>query len=196
MMMRHYLLASLLATTIIYAHGHSDKEAINEKHLPWYIIAKGAMITGSRLSESEDVLDGRRGYGYGMDLGYHLSREFALEADFTYAVNDVDVEGEVKRDSYRYYFYVIDAVYTYEYSEDLGLFAKVGYEYEEEKVKSLAKTNYGAGLVWGIGLEYHLAGSYKTVIEYEHSTLEGPHGEYLFFGIMYGFELWRRSKFN
>ena len=81
----------------------------------------------------------------------------------------------------------IDAVYSYEMTESVALFAKAGFEYEWENIDDLDENNFDYGMVFGIGTEVEISESYKFVAEYEHSTIDGPRGDGIFAGVMYNF---------
>ena len=165
------------------------EEAV-EAESPFYIIGKGMMILGDKANHEESVLDGDQGYGFGIDLGYRIGNGFAIEYDFSYARNDVleTREGhEEEEGRAEYYTSALALVYTYEATESLGIFGKVGYEYEWEKIKKFDIDGHDDGFVFAGGIEVKMDESYKFVLEYEHSTIEGPKGDAVFAGVMYNF---------
>ena len=162
----------------------------HETESKFYVVAKALTILGDKVNHGDAVLDGERDYGFGIDLGYRLGNGFALEYDFAYARNTVseiedgDVLGEAKA---KYYTHAFDLVYTYELTETVGVFAKVGYEHEIEKIDELDIDANEDGVNYGIGMEVAMNHKYKFVAEYEHSTIEGPRGDSIFAGVMYNF---------
>jgi len=198
--MKKTLLAATLATQLLtQLHAGGDIEPV-EMHEPemmeqeaaeskFYIIAKGMMVLGDTVNEENSVLDGDRDYGYGIDLGYRLGNGFAVEYDFSYASNTVtETAGEEVRDaSAKYYTSALDLVYTVEVTETVGIFGKVGYEYEWEKIDAYGIDNTNHDFVFGVGTEIAMSEKYKFVAEYEHSLVSGPHGDSVFAGVMFNF---------
>ena len=101
-----------------------------------YMVVSGMMLLGDTSKHEEALLEGDRDYGLGIDVGYRLSHGFALEYDFTYSKNTVTetLHEEVEEAKATYYTSALDLVYTYEATERVGIFGKVGYEYEWEKI--------------------------------------------------------------
>lgn len=167
-----------------YSHEHHEES-------PFYIVVGGMMLLGDEVRHGEALLDGNDeyGYGFGIDLGYRLGNGFAVEYDFTYGRNDVKeiTEEGAEKVTSKYYTSAIDLVYTYEATENLGIFGKVGYEYELEKIPDLDIDSTEHDFVFGAGIEYALNEKYKLVVEYEKSMIEGPHGDALLAGVMFNF---------
>jgi opacity protein-like surface antigen len=166
-------------------------ESVDEGHeSDFYVVAKALTIAGDKVNHGDAVLDGDRGYGVGLDLGYRIGNGFAIETDFSYAKNDVT---EFKTGflpetfSAKYTTAALVLVYTYELTEALGVFGKLGYEYEREKISGLGIDDEGHDFVYAGGFEYMLDESYKAVVEYEHSAIEGPKGDTISLGVMYNF---------
>jgi len=183
--MKNILLATLVATQL-FTQLHAEDEMNNEtKETPFYVVVKGMMILGDSMNEEHAVLKGDIGYGYGIDLGYRIGNGFAVEYDFSYASNNVTetVGEEINKASANYYTSALDIVYTIEATEKLGLFGKVGYEYEWEKISDYNIDNRNSGFVFGAGVEIEMNEKYKLITEYEHSLIEGPRGDSLFIGL-------------
>lgn len=163
----------------------------HETESKFYVIAKALMILGGKVNHGPDVvLDGDQDYGYGIDIGYRLGNGFALEYDFSYARNTVSEieDGDVLEEARAtYYTHALDLVYTYELTETVGVFAKAGYEYEIEDIEDYDIDTDDNGFNFGVGAEVAVNDKYKVVVEYEHSTIEGPRGDSIFAGIMYNF---------
>ncbi len=167
-----------------------ETEAVETAESPFYIVAKGMMIFGDSVNHETSLLDGDMDYGYGIDLGYRIGNGFAVEYDFSYSSNrikETKSNGDVEDVKGRYYTSAIDFVYTYELTEELGVFGKVGYEWEWEKITALDVDSNDNDFVFGVGLEVAMDENFKFVTEYEHSLIEGPRGDSLFAGIMYSF---------
>jgi len=187
------MFAAVLMTGL---HAGGDIEAADADEVetaelsPFYVVAKGMMIFGDTVNHEEAVLDGDQDYGFGIDLGYRLGNGFAVEYDFSYSGNTVtekkDGEEPVNVNA-KYYTSAIDLVYTYELTEELGVFGKVGYEYEWEKISALDIDGTDHDFVFGAGFEAAMDEKFKFVAEYEHSLIDGPRGDTLFAGIMYNF---------
>ena len=198
--MKKILFASIIAAqllTQLHAGGDIEPVEMNEPEMmeheaaesQFYIIVKGMAVLGDTVNEKRSVLDGDQDYGYGIDLGYRLGNGFAVEYDFSYASNTVtETRGEdVEEATGKYYTSALDLVYTYEVTESLGIFGKVGYEYEWETISKYDIDNTNHDFVFGAGVEIAMNETYKFVAEYEHSLIEGPHGDSVFAGVMYNF---------
>jgi len=189
-------IAAQLATQL-NAGGHIDPLKVDEAEAlemtsgeaDFYFVAKTMMVLGDNVNEEETTLKGNRGYGYGFDIGYRLGKGFAVEYDFSYVTNTVakSTEEETQTTSAKYYTSSLDVVYTVEASENVGLFAKVGYEYEWEKIKTYNNDEMSHDFVFGAGTEIAINENYKLIAEYEHSFVEGPHGDSVFAGLMFNF---------
>jgi len=166
--------------------GVMEQEAAESK---FYIVAKGMMILGDTANHEEAVLDGDQDYGYGIDLGYRIGNGFAIEYDFSYSCNSViERVGEDEEDgTAKYYTSALDLVYTYEVSEGVGIFGKVGYEYESETIDAFDIDGNDNGVVFGAGVEVAMNETYKFVAEYEHSAIKGPRGDGILAGVMINF---------
>lgn len=157
----------------------------------FYIVAKGLTVSGDTVSHEESILDGDRGYGFGIDFGYRLGHGFALEYDFTYATNKITETNEFgykEEGDAIYYSHALDLVYTHRLSNTVGLFAKGGYEYEIEEIDAFEIDQNDHGFNYGVGIEWSMNKQYAFVVEYEKSTIEGPRGDALFAGVMYNFK--------
>ena len=195
--MKKKILTALLAVNLMtqaYAGGDIEvvePEAVEVEESRFYINVKALASLGAKAEHGEAILDGDGGYGIGIDIGYRLGHGFAVEYDFSYAKNTVTERIEHHEpeefDAY-YYTSALDLVYTYEVTETVGLFGKVGYEYEWETIDELGiDSSREHGFVVGAGVEIALNEKYKVVGEYEHSTIESPRGDSLYLGLMYNF---------
>ena len=183
--------------TQVYAGGDVEitetleVEAVEIEESHFYIVVKGLASLGDEAEHEEAILDGDGGYGFGIDLGYRITNGFAIEYDFSYAKNTVKEhrEGHVDEEEVDAHYYTssLDLVYTYEATETLGLFAKVGYEYEWETIDDLGIDSTDHGFIVGAGIEVALNEQYKLVAEYEHSTIDSPRGDSLYAGLMFNF---------
>ena len=196
-MMKKILISGLLATglvTGVYAGGDIDPVETNDLEMtelsPFYVVTKGMIIFGDTVNHGEAVHDGDQDYGFGIDIGYHIGNGFSIEYDFSYSSNTVTEKKEGEEPvnvNAKYYTSALDIVYTYELTEELGVFGKVGYEYEWEKISALDIDSTDHDFVFGAGLEVEMDEHFKFVTEYEHSLIDGPRGDSLFAGIMYTF---------
>jgi len=161
----------------------------HETESKFYVVAKALTILGDKVDHEGSILDGDRDYGFGIDLGYRLGNGFALEYDFSYAKNTVteDNGDTIEEAKAKYYTHALDLVYTYELTENVGVFAKAGYEYEIEEIKDYDIDADDNGFNFGAGVEVAINHKYKFIAEYEHSTIEGPRGDSIFAGVMYNF---------
>jgi opacity protein-like surface antigen len=168
----------------------SEVEVIEAEESKFYIVAKGMMTLGDEMTSAEALLDGDTGYGFGIDLGYRISESFAIECDYSYSSNTI-TETRMGREAEEYdadyQTLALDAVYTYDVTEMIGLFAKAGFEYEWESIDDLEEDNYDFGMVFGLGVEVEMTEAYKFIVEYEHSTIDGPRGDAIFAGVMFNF---------
>ncbi|HFQ61359.1 MAG TPA: porin family protein [Epsilonproteobacteria bacterium] len=194
--MKKTLIATALATqlfTQLHAGGHIEPVVMNEPEVvesevaesKFYIVASGMYMFGDTVDHEGLLLDGDKDYGFGIDLGYRIGDGFAVEYDFTYGSNTVK-EGTEEAQA-TYYTSAIDLVYVYEMTETIGVFGKVGYEYEWETIDDYNIDGTDHNFVFGAGVEIAMNEKYKFVAEYEHSLIESPHGDSIFAGVMYNF---------
>ncbi len=198
-MKKHLLSAALAAQLLTQLHAGGDFKEVEpavteveaiEEESNLYIVAKGMMIFGDKVTEEDVLLDGDRGYGFGIDLGYRIGEGFALECDYSYANNTVTESRagmEAEEFDMNYQSLAFDLVYTYEVAESVGIFGKAGYEYEWENNDDTDAHAYDYGMVFGAGVEVEMSESYKFIAEYEHSTIDGSKGDTVFAGVMYNF---------
>ncbi|GIT97281.1 porin family protein [Sulfurovum sp. TSL1] len=205
--MKKALVAAALSahlTTQLFAGGDIAPVEVNEPVLEevshaqgdheeskFYVVVAGMTLLGDEIRHGEALLDGNDeyGYGFGIDIGYRLGNGFALEYDYTYGRNtvyEITADEKIKARS-TYHTSALDIVYTYEATHKLGIFGKVGYEFEWEKISELDIDEREDDFVFGAGIEYALNTKYKLLAEYEHSLIEGPHGDAILAGIMYNF---------
>ena len=175
-------LAALTLTTQVMANEMTHEEHAHEKS-NLYVVAKAMYILGDDIQESTETLTGDSGMGFGIDFGYRIAEGFAVEYDFSYSANTVHLEN-ISADA-DYTTHALDLVYTYEATEDLGVFVKAGYEYESESIED--ETSSDTGAVFGVGCEYSLSHQYAIVGEYEHSLIDGPRGDSIFLGALFNF---------
>jgi len=198
--MKKTLLATAIATqllTQLHAGGHIEPVEMNEPEVveteavesKFYVVAKGMYMLGDTVDHEASVLDGDKDYGFGIDFGYRIANGFAVEYDFSYGSNTVTetLAGVSEEAKAKYYTSALDLVYVYEVTETFGVFGKVGYEYEWEKISDFDIDSTDHGLVFGAGVEVAINETYKFVAEYEHSTIDSPHGDSIFAGVMYNF---------
>ena len=195
--MKKTLLAATLVTqllTQLHAGGDIEPVEMNEPEMmeteaaesKFYVVASGMYILGDTVEHDGLLLDGDKDFGFGIDLGYRIGNGFAVEYDFTYGSNTVTEGTEEAKATY--YTSAIDLVYVYEMTETIGVFGKVGYEYEWETISDLDIDNEDHGFVFGVGTEVAINETYKFVAEYEYSEIEGPKGQGAFLaGVMINF---------
>jgi len=189
-MQKSLIVAMALCTHIF---GGGEIEPLPTSHhteSDFYMVTKALHIPGKEINHGHAILEGNRGYGFGIDIGYRLGHGFAIEYDFSYAKNTITQhthEHPAKEGDGTYLTSTIDIVYVYELTHTLGLFAKIGYEYEREEVEALGIDNSDYGTVYGLGAEIAINHDYKFLLEYEHSSIESPRGDSYFMGLMYNF---------
>jgi len=199
--MKKILFASIIAAQLLtQLHAGGDIEPV-EMNVPemmeheaheestFYVVVAGLVDFGDTVEHEGIELNGDTNIGYGIDLGYRIGNGFAVEYDFTYARNSVSrTENGVDEEARgTYYTSAIDLVYTYEATEHIGIFAKVGYEYEWETISDYDIDSEEHDFVFGAGVEIAMNKSYKLLFEYEYSLIESPRGPSLFAGVMYNF---------
>ena len=199
--MKKILLSALLLTQLFtQLHAGGDVEAIemNEPEISehktheeskFYVVVAGLIDLGDTVEHEGAYLEGDQDFGYGIDIGYRIGDGFAIEYDFTYAINTVTrVEHGLEEEAKGiYYTSALDVVYTYEATEHIGIFAKVGYEYEWETIDEYHIDSQEHDFVFGAGVEIAMNESYKLLFEYEYSLIESPRGAAAFAGILINF---------
>ncbi len=190
MKLRNTLLAVLLFGACAYASEHKTEEHHAEK--PHYIALKGMYTFGENYTNDEGVLEeGEDGYGIAIDLGHRIGYGFSVEIDFSYEKADVTAHEEeagkivLLRETAKYYTSSIDLAYVYELTHSFGVLAKVGYEYEYEDIAGTTADD--TGFIFAAGMEYSINHTYKALVEYETSTVDGPKGDMIYAGVMYNF---------
>ncbi|NOR55557.1 MAG: outer membrane beta-barrel protein [Sulfurovum sp.] len=185
-------IVTLQLTSSVFAGGDLDvfEPVVEQEESRFYIVVKALRILGDETEHGEALLKGDRDYGFGVDIGYRISYGFAIEYDFSFSKNTVRetkvgyepeyVDGEYMTSS-------LDLVYVYEATERVGLFLKVGYEYEWEEIEDLGIDSREHGFNLGVGTEISINEKFKFLMEYEHSAIEGPRGPSVYAGIMYNF---------
>jgi len=182
--------------THLYAGGDRDIELHQPEHIEleheeskFYLAVAALMDFGDSVKHESDVLKGDRGYGFGIDIGYRIGKGFAVEYDFTYARNTVRrIEGtEVEEARGTYYTSALDLVYVYEVGYGVGIFGKIGYEYEWETISDYHIDTKKGGVIFGGGLEIEMTEDYKLLVEYEHSAVESTRGASVLVGLMFNF---------
>ncbi len=183
-----WMLALYLAGTT--AFGAEVSEPMHEEEPAMYVVLKWLYSLGGDIDEGEETIEGESGRGMGVDIGYRLGYGFAMEVDYSNYTNRVHkkAEGaETERGTARYKAYALDLLYSYHMTEQWGVFVKGGWEYEKEEIAAFDSTGYDNGGVAGIGTEYLFGEGVGTVVEYEHSFIDGPHGDSVFVGLLLDF---------
>ena len=184
------MIKKLTAGTLVLALSASTTFAEEaEKSGEYYVAVKALMTMGDTVTEEDNTkLKGQTGGGIGIDFGYTLPYHFALELDGSYDRTDVQEtrpSEEPKTLQGTFWTYAMDLTYTLPVTNDLGIMAKVGYEFERE---TIGGTNgHDSGTVYGAALEYRLSKHYETLMEYEGSTVDSPRGSSLYAGVKYIF---------
>lgn len=198
--MKKALFSALLATqllTQLHAGGDIEPVEMNEPEMMeheaeesnFYIVAAASVDFGDTVMHEGIELDGDQDFGFGIDFGYRLGNGFAIEYDFTYARNTVSrtEDGIDEEAEGTYYTSAIDLVYVYEATETIGIFGKVGYEYEWETIDEYGIDGTDHDFVFGAGVEIAMNETYKLLFEYEYSLIESPRGPSIFAGVMVNF---------
>jgi opacity protein-like surface antigen len=157
---------SLFANESLHTKEHGSK---------YYVIAKGLMVLGAKKEGEE----GDVGYGAGIDIGYHLPHDFAVEFVSSMAKNKVEQE------SVNYFTYGLALEYERHISKHFAAFVKGGVEVETENTEHTTESE--TGFIYAAGLEYIISPKYDIVLEYEGSTIESTMGECIFAGVKYNF---------
>jgi opacity protein-like surface antigen len=177
---------SLLSLNV---YGSQHQEEVEHKGYDFYISVKAASILGDFVKEEQETLNGDMGYGIGIDFGYKISHNFAIEIDVAYTQNDVtqtDEEGKTEELSANYISSSLDLVYIEHVNHNFGLFGKVGYEYELEQIDTYEDTS-DTGFILAAGAEYKIAEHVALLGEYEYTFIDGPKGNSIYIGLIYGF---------
>ena len=183
--------AMLLSGTALFA----SESGASYHDSKLYVVAKGLVTTGDTVDHGHDIeLDGDNGKGFGIDLGYKLTHNIALEFVSSYATNTVtetDMHDPhhphiVEADA-SYMTYGLALAYVFHATDKIGIVVKGGYEIEEEEIEDfhIDKKSYGG--IYAIGAEYKLSSNYELLVEYEGSSIEGPRGVSIFAGVKYNF---------
>jgi len=184
-------LALIMSVSIGFA-----KEHIKEGE--FYVVTKALWTTSETIREANGVeIEGRRGGGIGVDIGYTLPHHFAVEFDTSYSRNNlrekrIVIEGveeklEIENAKGDYWTYAFNVTYTLPVTHTIAIMSKVGYEFEHETIDKLNIDSHDSGVVYGAGIEYHISDHYEALLEYEGSTIDSPRGSSVYTGIKYIF---------
>jgi len=184
-------LALIMSASTIFAKEHAESGE-------FYVVTKALLTVSETIREANNVeVEGRRGGGMGIDIGYTLPHHFAVEFDTSYDRNDVRekrtvIEGaeeklEVVNAKGKYWTYAFDITYTVPVTDTIGIMGKLGYEFEHETINQLNVNAHDSGMVYGAGIEYHLSDHYEALVEYEGSAIDSPRGSSIYAGLKYIF---------
>ena len=172
-----FVVGVVLFGTSVFAAEEMEESLKTEKSKPlFYVTLKGIYTPGKSHKEFE----GRKGSGIGIDLGMPLAYGFAVELDGTYDKGDAKIIDTEDTVTIKYYTTSLDLAYVYDVTEEFGIIAKVGAEYEREKAET---TETSTGVSGALGLEYELNERFNVVGEYEISSIKGPKGDMVMAGI-------------
>jgi len=181
------VLFTLLFISFFATSAFSKQCTTCEKTNDFYFITKILMTTPQSHEHDGATLESGVGAGFGLDFGYMFAEHFALEVDFSYDNNEVtENSATIGEDAY-YLTYAVDVTYSLHVTHALGLMFKVGYELEQEIIKTLHIDLFETGIVYGIGVEYAFTKQYEIVTEYEHSNIESTRGQSYYVGFKYNF---------
>jgi len=159
----------------------------------FYIVPKALMIVGDKTLHNGKDYDGDAGAGIGIDIGYALTSNFALEVALSYAEADVShyyyADGKTYNGDAEYTTYGIVAVYSRNIIGHLRGFVKFGHAYEYEVIK-LSKNGFKDtvnGNVFAAGVEYKFADNMEVVLEVEHADVISTRGQGVMLGLKYIF---------
>ncbi|QSZ42684.1 outer membrane beta-barrel protein [Sulfurimonas aquatica] len=186
------VLAALALSGMVSINVYASKIESEEKSVQndFYIALKALATLGNSIKEETTTLEGDMGKGVGVDLGYELTHGFSIEVDATYVENSVKetlANGDSEEFSASYITTSLDIDYKYHLTHEAALIAKVGYEYEIEKIKGLDINNNETGYIVAAAVEYEISEHMALLGEYEYTSIVGPRGNGIFAGIVYGF---------
>lgn len=184
--MKHLLIA--VAMIALYLQTLNAQEEHHDSKT--YVVLKALYSLGEKVDHGHGVtLESDPGAGIGIDVGYKLFHNLAVEFDFSYDENNVEENDNGHKHTVdgTYYTYALDLVYMHHLTDSIELIAKLGAELEDEQIKELGIDTTETGLAYGVGVEYILNHHYDIVLEYEGSTIDSPRGHSIFAGIKYNF---------
>ncbi|MCF6340443.1 MAG: porin family protein [Sulfurimonas sp.] len=157
----------------------------------FYVVPKALIIVGDKTVHNGKNYDGDAGAGIGIDIGYALTSNFALEVALTYAEADVShtYSGVTYNGDAEYTTYGVVVVYSRNIIGHLRGFAKFGHAYEYEVIK-LAKNGFKDtvnGNIFAAGVEYKFADNMEVVFEVEHADVISTRGQGVMLGLKYIF---------
>ena len=184
-------LALIMGVSTIVAKEHA-------KTGEFYVVTKALLTVSETIKEGNGVeIEGKRGGGVGIDVGYTLPYHFAVELDTSYSKNSIRekrivIEGieeklEVENAEGKYWTYALDVTYTLPVTHAIGIMCKLGYEFEHETIGKFNVDTHDSGMVYGAGIEYHLSDHYEALVEYEGSAIDSPRGSSVYAGVKYIF---------
>ncbi len=174
-------LAAALAASPLYASeeaGHGSHGGHN-----YYAAVKVVRTMGDDVHGLHPG-SGTAASGFGLDLGYKLSHNLAVEFAYTKADGDIDYL-HLPSEAVTYTTMAINGVYMHHLSDGLALVGKLGMLKESEDVAGHTASDTGLG--YAVGVEYRLSGGMELLAEYEGSGIESPRGAALMAGVKFGF---------
>ncbi|MCW8953960.1 MAG: porin family protein [Sulfurimonas sp.] len=158
----------------------------------FYAVPKAVVIMGDTIMHGAYELDGDTGVGIGVDLGYAIDSNFAVELALTHVEADVtedDLHGHVVKGDAEYTTYGVMGVYSRTITGHLRGLVKLGYAWEYEKITDVHhpfKTTL-SGIAYAAGLEYGISDNMEVVFEYEGAEVVSSRGDSLMLGLKYKF---------
>lgn len=187
-MKKGYLVCLIMAVMVGNAQAEEEHYSELATHTGPYFEPKVIVTMGETIAHGDSTLNGDTGYGIGFDLGYSLSKNFALEVDGTYSKSDVTETlstGESETDKASFYTYGVNAVVSYPLHNHLIILGKLGYGYEHEDLGDLEIKGSEHGANWTAGVEYSFSPHVEVSFEYEGADIKSARGDSLQLGLIY-----------
>lgn len=157
----------------------------------FYAVPKAVIALGDTITHGGHEIDGDAGVGIGLDLGYAITENYAVELALTHVKADVteDNHGTITHGDAEYTTYGVMGVYSRTIVGHLRGLVKLGYAWEYEDITGTGhpfKTTL-SGIAYAAGLEYGFADNMEVVVEYEGAEVVSSRGDSLMFGLKYKF---------
>lgn len=192
-MKKKFLAVGLCTLLSVVSLSAKEDTRLSEKEnlTPYYMVVKFMSSKGGTVYEENAVLDGNRAHGIGIDVGYKFNPQFGVEFAGTYGRGDVkkteESLPEIEIAGAEYTSYALNLVFSQPLLDEIGFFAKLGYEKEHEKICAFDMSEDAYGVDYAVGFDYELDEHKAILIEYEKTTIDGLLGDLYFAGLEYRF---------
>jgi len=157
----------------------------------FYAVPKAVVVLGDDIEHGGHGIEGDSGVGIGVDIGYAIDSNFAVELVLTHVEADVaeDNHGHISNGDAEYTTYGFTGVYSRSIVGHLRGLVKLGYGWEYENITGTDHPFKAtlSGVTYAAGLEYGISDHMEVVFEVEGADVVSSRGESVMLGLKYKF---------